>query len=145
MGRIEIVLLYIGICLGQLHYYPPRFIWPIAFVALSGLFVNHALLSKNSILEYKHKDILATAKDETIKKCDIFTNQANSEKSVFRKILNQIFCGQVFIVYALFFAVLINKMIAFLWSTAIFLWIDYFIQVYTTGRRVFELEKSNNA
>lgn len=142
MGRLEIVLLYFGVCLGQLRYYSPAAIWSVGFMALAGLFVSHSLLSKNAILEYKHKDILSGSKNGAIKKCNLFSGQMNIKKSLFREILNQIFCGQVFILYALFFAVLFNKMLAFLWSTAIFLWIDYFLQVFTTGRKMFALEKN---
>lgn len=126
-GKIETVLLYLGICLGQSRHYSPEIVWILGFLGISSFYVNQCLLYKNEILNFKHKRAEAKETAPLV----VEPQQVSPLKIIQKEILS----GSISIVYLLLFAVIFRNMMVFLWSSAVYLWLYYFLQVYFKGKR----------
>lgn len=130
-GKIESVLLFLGICIGQAGHHPPALVWFLGFITISGYYVSQSLMYKKLILSYKRKlntsnKILNGINGEVI---------AIKKKSILKKVISEFFNGGIFVVYAIIICAILDKMLLFLWLTAIYMWLDHIIQIYFNSKR----------
>ncbi|UCC95038.1 MAG: CDP-alcohol phosphatidyltransferase family protein [Candidatus Omnitrophota bacterium] len=129
-GKVESVLLILGICLGQMRCGSPQLIWLLGFITISGYYVGQSLMYKNSILYYKR-----ALKETSLAKEDFLASAPpKKKKSIVRKLIGEVFIGGHFIPYALVVTVLLDRMLLFLWCAAVYMWFDYLLQVFFTMR-----------
>ena len=131
LGKIGCVLLFLGICIGQSKHHLPSQVWFLGFIAISGYYVSQSLIHKNTILSLE----LKLNPSEVVSKPNKARRTNNNNMHILRRIAKDLFIGGHFILYMLFIAVLLDKMILFLYFSAIYMWLDHILQIYFNIRK----------
>lgn len=129
-GKIETVLLYVGICIGQSRAHDPTLVWILGFLGISGFYVMQCLLYKNQIIDMK----TASAQRETEVSSEIEAQAPHISSG--RMLLRELLIGGLGVTYFLVFGLIFRSMMVFLWAYGIYHWGCYFIKVYFKHKRL---------
>lgn len=123
IGKVALVLIYLGVCIGLIRLYDPSTIWFWGFILMAGFFGSQSLHFKRVIITSKKKI------DDTVFKRE---TQFSKEDSLWRIIFKELTSTYMVAFYLLIIGSIFDKLYLSLILSAIHVWIYYVTQIYTS-------------